>query len=78
MLLASTEDQEPDPCKAQKSSDFQFKFIITILNRFVQSISITGFSFIGIKMSDIPLWFEVFLGPARLLGFNRKKQWRNK
>lgn len=73
MLLASVEDLEPNPSKAQKSSDFQFKFVMTISNSFVQSISITVFNFIGIKMSDFPLLqFEMFLGPATLLGFNRK------
>lgn len=67
------EDLELDPFKAQKSSDCQFKFIMTILNRFVQSISIPGFSFMGIIMSGFTLlWFEILLGPARLLGFNKK------
>lgn len=67
------EDLELDPFKAQKSSDCQFKIITIILNRFRQSISITGFSFMGIMMSVFTLpWFEIFLGPARLLGFNTK------
>ena len=56
------------PPKAQKPSNFQFKFIMTISNRFVQSISITVFSFMGIKTSNFPLlWFEMFLSPVRLL-----------